>query len=99
MGDVVGQRRQREVGRVVVVVGLDRAKVRTVTLGESTRAIQADIIRVMFPYFHHHPRSVPSQGVVAMLTHLYGDSGARVSVAVCCDGDGGARVRRAWADA
>ena len=55
-------------GRVVVVVGLDRAKVRTVTLGKSTRAIQTDIIRVMFSCFHHNPRSVPSQGVVAMLT-------------------------------
>ena len=34
LGDEVRQRRQREVGRVVVVVGLDRAKVSTITLGE-----------------------------------------------------------------
>ena len=32
LGNEVRQRRQREVGRVVVVVGLDRAKVSTITL-------------------------------------------------------------------
>ena len=36
LGDEVRQRRQREVGRVVVVVSLDRAKVSSSTFGESS---------------------------------------------------------------
>ena len=45
LGDVVGDRREREVRRrVVVVMGLDRTKVSTVSLRESARAVQTDII-------------------------------------------------------
>ena len=100
LGDVVGDRREREVRRcVVVVVGLDRTKVSTVSLRESARAVQTDIIRVIIPHFDHHPRSIPAQGVVAVLTNLDEDPVAGVAMPVCSDGDGRARVRCPWADA
>ena len=98
MGQEIGDRREREVRRVVVV-GLNRMEVSTITLGKSSRAIQADVIRVMGPSLNHHPRAVPTQGVVAVLTNLDGDPVAGVAMPVCGDGDGRARVRRAWADA
>ena len=100
LGDVVGDRREREVRRcVVVVVGLDRTKVSTVSLRESARAVQTDIIRVIIPHFDHHPRSIPAQRIVAMLTNLHGDPGASVSMAIGCNWGRRARVECAWADA
>ena len=90
----IGERRQREMGRVIVV-GLDRAKVSTISFRESPRAIQADIVIIMSPHFNHHPRAVPAQRIIAMLTHLHRDP--RSCVAVGGDGDRRASVLSARA--
>ena len=70
MSRVVGEHCEWEMWRRVVVVGLDGAEMGSVTLGEPTRAIQPDTIQIMRPRFYHHPRPIPTQGVVAMLIHL-----------------------------